>query len=118
MKYEWIDAYLLAKKMVEKDYKLEWESYRYMVKDKMFVMLGQDKQKRDLITAKVEPLYGEFLRKEYEDIVPGYYMNKQHWVSIDREGNVPDEVVKEILDKSYITLINSFSKKLQKDIGE
>ena len=118
MKYEWIDEYLLDKKRVQKDYKLEWEAYRFMVENKMFVMLAQDKQKKDIITVKVEPLYGEVLRKEYKDIVPGYYMNKQHWVSINREGQVPDSVVKEILDKSYLTLLASFSKKIQKEILE
>lgn len=116
MKYEWIDEYLLDKKSVQKDYKVEWEAYRFMVENKMFVMLGQDKQKKNIITVKIEPLYGELLRKEYKDIMPGYYMNKQHWVSIDREGQVPDEVVKEILDKSYLILLSSFSKKLQKEI--
>ena len=30
MKYDWIDAYCLAKNGAEKDYKAEWQATRYM----------------------------------------------------------------------------------------
>lgn len=116
MKYEWFDSYLLAKKGVEKDYKLEWEATRYMIRGKMFAMQGGDKYGKPILTMKLEPAFGSLLRQQYTDIVPGYYMNKEHWNSLYLEGNVPDETVREMLDGSYETLLNSFSKKAREEI--
>ena len=117
MNYEWLDAYCLAKKGVEKDFKPEWNATRYMIKGKMFAMQGGDKFGKPIITVKLEPLFGELLRKEYKDIVPGYYMNKVHWNSLYLEGNVPDAVLRDMLDKSYNILLVSFSKKIRDEIA-
>ena len=59
---------------------------------------------------------GEFLRREYEDIIPGYYMNKVHWNSVKVSGSVPDDVVRDMLDHAYDVVLQSFSKKKQKEI--
>lgn len=59
---------------------------------------------------------GEFLRQQYEDIVPGYYMNKIHWNSVKPDGKVPDELLQDLLDKSYQLVLVGFSKKRQKEI--
>jgi len=118
MKYEWIDAYCLAKKGVEKDYKPEWNATRYMINGKMFAMQGGDKEGTAIITVKLEPAFGTFLRNQYKDITPGYYMNKEHWNSLYLDGEVPDEVVKEMLDQAYQLILNGLSKKAQKEILE
>jgi predicted DNA-binding protein (MmcQ/YjbR family) len=116
VKYEWIDGYLLSKKGVEKDFKEEWGCFRYRIFDKMFAYVGGDKYGKPIITMKIEPLYGDFLKKQYKDIVPGYYANKTHWVSLYLEGNVDDETVRQMLDNSYKTLIASLPKKYQREL--
>lgn len=117
MKYTWIEEYLLSKKGVRKDFKEEWNWDRYLIEDKMFVAVCYDNNHKDIyITLKLEPLEGDFLRRQYEDIIPGYYMNKTHWNSIKTDGNVPDELLKELLDKSYALVLAGFSKKKQKEI--
>ena len=116
MKYKWIDEYCLAKKGSETDYKFEWQATRYMLKGKMFAMLGSDKEGKPIITVKLNPMRGEMLRSEYKDIVHGYYMNKTHWNSLYLDGDVPDEVLKSMLDESYAILLASFSKKAQQEI--
>lgn len=116
MKYAWTDAYCLAKKGAERDFKEEWNATRYMIRGKMFAMRGGDKEGKPILTIKLEPMSGELLRKEYKDIVPGYYMNKQHWNSLYLDGNVPDEVVRGMLDEAYRVLLASFSKKMQAEI--
>ncbi len=68
------------------------------------------------ITLKLEPLEGDFWRRQYEDIIPGYYMNKQHWNSVKADGEVPDDILKDLLDKAYQIVLGSFSKKKQKEI--
>lgn len=116
MKYEWLEERCLSKKEVIKDYKIEWEATRYLIRDKMFAMIGEDKNKKKIITLKCEPTFGQLLREQYQHIVPGYYMNKQHWNSVYLEGNVPEDTLKEMIDTSYELVLNSFSKKVQKEI--
>jgi predicted DNA-binding protein (MmcQ/YjbR family) len=118
MKYAWLDEYCLSKKGVVKDYKLEWNATRYMIKDKMFVLQGGDKEGIPIITVKLEPAFGEFLRQQYTDIIPGYHMNKIHWNSLYTNGDVPDDVVRDMLDQSYNIVLASLSSKLQKEILE
>lgn len=118
MKYEWVDEYCLSKKGTEKDYKIEWEATRYMIRGKMFVMQGGDKEGKPIITVKLDPAMGERLRKQYQDIVPGYYMNKAHWNSLYLEGEVPDDILKKMLDDSYYLVLNSLSKKVQNEVLE
>ena len=115
MNYPWLDAYCLAKKGCEKDYKEEWGAWRYMLGGKMFAMQGTDKDGNPIITLKIEPSYGAELRKDYEDIVPGYYMNKLHWNSVRLDGAVPDDILREMIDESYQILLHSLPKKLQKE---
>ena len=43
-------------------------------------------------------------------------MNKQHWNSVKADGEVPDYILKDLLDKSYQIVLGSFSKKKQKEI--
>ncbi|MBQ7283563.1 MAG: MmcQ/YjbR family DNA-binding protein, partial [Oscillospiraceae bacterium] len=114
----WIDEYLVAKKAVQKDYKAEWNWDIYMIEGKMFAAICYDDetQKAKFLTLKLEPSEGEFLRSQYEDIIAGYYMNKTHWNSVVMDGNVPNELVKEMLDKSYSLILASFSKKKQTEL--
>ena len=67
---------------------------------------------------KLEPLEGDFLRRQYEDIIPGYYMNKTHWNSIKADGNVPDDLLRDLLDKSCQIVLGNLSRKKQREIHQ
>lgn len=118
VRYPWLDEYLLGKAGVTRDLQRDWNWIRYRIGGKMFaaVSLGEN-SKPYYITLKLEPLEGEFLRQQYEDIIPGYYMNKTHWNSIKAEGKVPDELLKDLLDKAYELVLGGFSKKKQTEIA-
>lgn len=117
MKYAWIDEFLLSKKGVSKDLQESWNWIRYMVGGKMFAAVClDDNDKPYYITLKLEPSEGEFLREQYEDIIPGYYMNKEHWNSVRADGKVDSELLKSLLEKSYELVLGGFSKKKQKEI--
>ena len=45
-------------------------------------------------------------------------MNKVHWNSVKADGNVPDDVVKDLLDRAYTVVFESLSKKKQREILE
>lgn len=118
MRYNWIDDHLMLKTGVTKDHKLEWNWIRYHIGGKMFAAICLNSEgKPHYITLKTDPLESEILRKEYEDIIPGYYMNKTHWISVNPDGEVPDELMKDLLDKAYTLVLQSLSKKMQAEIA-
>ena len=112
MRYTWIDEYLLGKEGVTKDLQKDWNWIRYQIGGKMFaaVCLGENDEPY-YITLKLEPSEGDFLRQQYKDIISGYYMNKLHWNSVKPDGEVPDDLLKDLLDKSYQLVLGGFSKK-------
>ena len=119
MKYEWLDDFLVSMPNSTKDFKVEWEWTRYQIGEKLFAAICKDATGlRDILTLKLDPMDGDFLRSQYEDIIPGHYMNKVHWNSIYLDGCVPEEIMKEMIEKSYHIVFNSLSKKKQKEISE
>ena len=117
MKYEWIDEYLLKKPGVTKNLQKDWNWIRYQIGGKMFAAVClDDNDKPYYITLKLEPVEGDFWRQKYEDIIPGYYMNKTHWNSVKADGNVPNDVLKDLLDKAYSIVLRGLTKKLQREL--
>ncbi len=121
-KYEWLDAYLLEKAGAQKDYKLEWGWWRYQVGGKLFAATCQPGPEykgydcRELLTLKCEPMRGELLRTEFPDIIPGFYCDKRHWISVFLDGEVPEDVLKDLCDSSYRLVFEKLTKKLQREL--
>lgn len=118
MNTDWMDDYLRSKTGAIKEFKAEWGVDRYMVGGKMFAMWGGDKEGKAILTLKCEPAFGALLRKAHSDIIPGYYMNKEHWNSVYLEGRVPEDVVRQMMDESYGLIFGSLSKKAQREFSE
>ena len=117
MKYTWLKAYLLEKPGAVSDYKEEWEWNRYLVGNKMFAAICKDaKGERDIITLKLNPMDGDFLRNQYADIIPGHYMSKIHWNSVYLAGKVSENLIKEMIDKSYNLVYCGLTSKVRKEI--
>ena len=114
--YPWLDQYCLSKPGTVKDFKEEWNATRYMLSGKMFAMLGGDKNSTPIITLKLNPDDGHALRERYDDIIPGYYMNKEHWNSVYLEGSVPDDVMRGMIDASHTLILESLPKKSREEI--
>ena len=53
-----------------------------------------------------------------QDIVPGYYMNKIHWSTVYLDGNMPQDVLADIVHASYQLVRSSLSKKMQQGLLE
>jgi len=114
--YPWLDEYCMSKQNATKEYKEDWKATKYLVGGKMFALEGNDNTGRPVISLKLLPEEGSFLRDRYEDIIAGYFMNKDHWNSVYLDGSVPDDVVRNMIDKSYSLLFLSLTKKAQKEI--
>ena len=106
------------------DYKAEWGWDRYRVGEKMFAALcrpglehAAEYAGHPLLTLKCEPLEAELLRGQYPDILPGFYMDKRNWISIRLDGAVPQELIQQLCAKSYRRVVQTLSKKRQKEIA-
>lgn len=121
-KYQWLDEYLLAKPGCTKDYKVEWGWWRYQVGGKLFAATCQPGPEhkgydcRELINLKCEPGFAELLRLEFPDIIPGFYSDKRNWNSVFLDGEVPEDVLKDLCDRSYDLVFAKLTKKLQREI--
>ena len=117
MKYSWMDEYLMAKPGVTRDLQKDWNWIRYQIGGKMFAAICLDEENKPYyITLKLDPLEGETLRQQYEDILPGYYMNKLHWNSVRPDGAVPDALMRHMLDQAYTLVLHGLSKKRQAEL--
>ncbi len=110
--YQWLDECLLSKQGTKKVFQPAWQAYRYLLGEKMYAYIGiNDQNGRPIITLKLDPFFSNTLRNQYEDIVPGYYMNKTHWSSVYLDGEVPKTLLEDIVSASYDVMFSSLSKK-------
>jgi len=117
MRYTWIDDELKVKKGVTSDLQPAWNWIRYHVGGKMFCAICLDDHDKPVyVTLKLEPPEGEFWRAQYADVIPGYYCNKVHWNSIRADGDVPDDILRDMLEKSYRLVLSGLAKKKQREI--
>ena len=114
--YRWLDELLVKQLATEKEFQPAWQAYKYLLRNKMYAYIGMnDQSKRPIITLKLEPLYSDMLRREYNDIVPGYYMNKLHWSTVYLNSDVPQDVIADMVRASHKLALSSLSKKAQRE---
>ncbi len=65
------------------------------------------------LNLKCDPERAISLREEYEEIQPGYHMNKVHWNTILLDGRLTDTLIKELITHSYELIKISLPKKSQ-----
>ena len=53
------------------------------------------------INLKAEPLRADFWRDAYAAVLPGYHMNKRHWISVILDGSMTDEEIGRLIEDSY-----------------
>jgi len=76
------------------------ETSVFKVGGKIFALsaLGADQLK---VSVKCDPEVGEGLRATHESIVPGYHLNKRHWITVTLGGDAPDDAVRDLIEDSY-----------------
>lgn len=68
------------------------------------------------ISVKNNPEKNIELREEYPAVKPGYHMNKKYWNTIDLNGTIPDDMIKNLIDESYDLVTMSLPRKIQQEI--
>ena len=120
MNLETFYEYCLSKKGVTEHFPFDEETLVFKVGGKMFALssLNQWEKGAPSVNLKCNPDYAEELRAQYDDIKPGWHMSKIHWNTIEINRDVPDSLIKELIDHSYELVFKSLTKKLQTEILE
>jgi predicted DNA-binding protein (MmcQ/YjbR family) len=72
----------------------------FKVSDKMFALAALD-EVPTTVNLKCDPDLALELRDRYEQVTPGYHMNKKHWNTVGIEGGIPDSELRKMIDHSY-----------------
>lgn len=116
-KFMWLDECLRSQPATQKEFQPAWQAYKYLIRNKMYAYIGvNDQNGRPIITLKLEPLYSDMLRREFVDIVPGYYMNKRHWSTVYLDGAVPQALIADMVRAAHRVALSSLSKKVCQEI--
>ncbi len=78
----------------------------FKVMHKLFALVSQ-KSDSPQITLKCDPADAIVLTSQFEAVVPGYHMNKKHWITISLNGDCPDSMIIELANKSYQLVVNN-----------
>ncbi len=100
MNIEEFQKYCLSKDFVTEEFPFGVETLVYKVKGKIFAITGLDNDQFK-VNLKCDPVKALELRSSYEEIQPGYHMNKKHWNTVDFESRLSVKFLKELIDHSY-----------------
>ena len=101
-----VEDYLLSFPGAKLDYPFGEEVAVYKAQDKMFALI-QEKKLPVNLSLKCDPNLSDVLQKKYESVLPGYHLNKKHWITIILSGQMPWEEVKDLIVLSYNLITNS-----------
>ena len=111
MNIETLREYCLLKMAVTESFPFGEDTLVFKVFDKMFLLCGLNQA--DRFNVKCEPERAISLREEYEEVQPGYHMNKTHWNTVYINGRLSDQQLKEMIDHSYNLIVKSLPKAKQ-----
>lgn len=86
--------------------------FKVMGKIFLFANLEGDFQ----ITIKNDPEKIISLREEYPSVKPGYHVSKKYWNTIDVDGSIKDQLMREWIVESYESVEQSLTRKLKEEL--
>lgn len=101
MDHKALEDYILSMPNAWLDYPFGKEVAVYKVGDKMFALISQNKQPLQL-SLKCDPGLALVLREKYDEIMPGYHLNKKQWNTIVMAGQVPVDEIEDLIRHSYL----------------
>jgi len=118
MNIEEFRDYCLSKKGVTESFPFDEQTLVFKVMGKMFALSGLEQQPSKA-NLKCDPEKSILLREEYDGlIIPGFHMNRVHWNTVALEMNIPHQLLLELIDHSYILVVNTLTKKLKEELNE
>ena len=81
----------------------------FKVGGKMFALTSLD-EVPSTANLKCDPDHALELRDRYEQVRPGYHMNKKHWNTVEIDSGVPDRELRKMIDHSYELVVQSLPR--------
>lgn len=106
MNIEDVRSYCLSKAGTEETTPFGPDVLVYKLLGKIFLLMAIDNE-RPSINVKCNPEWAIELREAYEEIVPGYHMNKKHWNTIYLNGLLHPSLILKCIDHSYSLIYES-----------
>jgi predicted DNA-binding protein (MmcQ/YjbR family) len=93
----------------------------FKVGGKMFALAALDEVPARA-NLKCDPDLALELRDRYDQVRPGYHMNKKHWNTVEIDSGVPEAELRKMIDHSYELVVQSLPKakrtSLQKTLSQ
>ncbi|MFC9912219.1 MmcQ/YjbR family DNA-binding protein [Streptomyces sp. NPDC127197] len=94
-------AFCLSFNAAVEDFPFRPEISVFKVLGKLFALTTLDARPLT-VNLKCDPEDAVRLRADHPGlIVPGYHMNKRHWNTVTVDGELPDRLVRELIEDSY-----------------
>lgn len=100
-----IRAYCLSFPGAEETTPFDETTLVYKVRGKMFLMT--DMKEGRWINIKCDPDRAIELRERYEEVTPGWHMNKRHWNTVRLDGDLPTQLIREWIRDSYDLVVRT-----------
>ena len=113
MMFELIQNYCLSKPFVEETFPFDESTIVWKVAGKMFCI--GDINDFQSISLKCNPDKAIELREAYEQIIPGFHLNKTMWNTVYLEGLNLDFVFS-LIEHSYEEVVQKLPKKIRLEI--
>ena len=81
----------------------------FKVARKIFALMSLDEVPATA-NLKCNPDLALELRDRYEEVRPGYHMNKKHWNTVEIEGGIPEAELRTMIDHSYDLVVQSLPR--------
>lgn len=91
------------------------EDIVFKVEGKMFAILAL-MEVPTRVNLKCDPDLALELRDRYEQVRPGYHMNKKHWNTVVLDGVIPEKEIRKMIDDSYDLVVQSLPKAKRKGL--
>ena len=63
------------------------------------------------VNLKCDPEWAIELRELHTAVRPGYHMNKRHWNTVELDGTIDDEDVREMIEHSYDLVVPALPRR-------
>lgn len=112
-RYTWLHEYALAKQDAVLEHKESWNANLYRVHGRIFALLLHSPKLGTLLNLKCEPYLAMIFRERHPTVLPGWHMNKVHWISLSLKGNTPADVCRELVDISHELVWQGLPRKIR-----
>jgi predicted DNA-binding protein (MmcQ/YjbR family) len=114
MNIEEYREFCLAFEGAEEDFPFDDKTLAFKVMGKIFALT--DVETFEGINLKCDPVKAAMLRDLYPEVKSGYHMNKKHWNTVNPQGRLDDEIIKEWIKDSYDLVVESLPRRDQKKL--